>query len=451
MKTIRKSALLFALLVGGAALFTGCREDETVDLAGYPETPAGIAIAGTDKTSATYQGTYDEAGELKLSGSLSKNYVVTLAQASPENVYVRVEPIVVNLPADKVTISATELVIPAGSVASETIEVTFDDTDMQFMADELAGMVYELGVRITAVEGFQVSLSTTEAKVSVEKVPYLATASTVLEDGGSEALFKRKYYDGTILNEEPIACTLKIVLDRPVVKDTKFVLKSSGIPEAFQKDETITPAEVTVAAGEKESEAITWTLTDDFLLTSEDPETHHIVLRAEPVDGGATVSGSDANVEVTVSKTFSLLDFLTEPNPDWLQYDTTGWNGETNGYGDIPDLFDGSLYTDVYESSWGGEGYLWFTIDMLEAREIHGVIMTQYGSIKYMGERFALSTSDDGETWTQLGELSTDEISSSPYYITFRKPITARYIKYEGWKGSKYAPDIAEFYVQGKK
>ena len=38
MKNMYKYALLFAL-AGGAALFTGCRADEEVDLAGYPESP----------------------------------------------------------------------------------------------------------------------------------------------------------------------------------------------------------------------------------------------------------------------------------------------------------------------------------------------------------------------------------------------------------------------------
>ena len=46
MKNMYKYALLFAL-AGGAALFTGCRADEEVDLAGYPETPVGATISGT--------------------------------------------------------------------------------------------------------------------------------------------------------------------------------------------------------------------------------------------------------------------------------------------------------------------------------------------------------------------------------------------------------------------
>lgn len=450
MKTIHKSALLFALLLGGAALLTGCREDETVDLDGYPETPAGLSIAGTDKTSVVYEAHYDAAGELQLSGSLTKSYNVTLAKPSPEDVYIRLEPIIVNLPADKVTVSAREAVIPAGSVSlAEAVEVAFDDADLTFMAEERAAMNYELGLRIVELNGFQTSVHTTEAKVVLEKAPYVASASVVLEEGGSEIVFKRKYADGKILNEDPIACTVKIVLDRPLLQQTTFRLKSTGIPEAFAADETFTPAEVTIAAGGTESEVVAWTLTDDFLLTSDEPEVHHIMLLAEPVDADPTTAGSDEGVAVTVSKALDILDFLSEADPAWVQYDTKGWDGETNGYGSVTNLFDGDRYTDVYVNNWG-EGYLWFTIDMLEPREIHGVVMQEYGRVEYMGERFILSISDDGKTWAQMGEMSTDDMRESPYYITFLKPVTARYIKYEGWKGKYNSPDISEFYVQGK-
>lgn len=44
MKNMFKYALVFAF-AGGAALFTGCRADEEVDLAGYPETPVGATIS----------------------------------------------------------------------------------------------------------------------------------------------------------------------------------------------------------------------------------------------------------------------------------------------------------------------------------------------------------------------------------------------------------------------
>lgn len=450
---MRKYALLFVLAAGGAALLSGCREDETVDLAGYPETPAGIAIAATGKTTATYEGAYDAEGALQLSGTLSNSFTVTLAQASPEDVRILLEPIIVNLPADKVTLSASEVVIPAGHVThSEPVEVTFDDSDMQFMADEVAAMNYELGLRIVGLDGFQVPIVASEAKVVLEKAPYVASASVVLGQGGSEQLFKRSYVDGKIVNENPIACSVKVTLDRPVLQDTRFLLKTEGLPEAFAADAAFTPAEVTIAAGEKVSEVVEWTLTDDFLLTSDEPETHRIKLTAEPIEADATVAGSKEGMDVTVIKIFDLLAFVTEPDPSWVKYPTNGWTGQTNGYGSIFDLFDGNTNTDVYVSVWGGgDGTLWFTIDMLEAHEIYGVTMASWkNTVSYMGERFVLSTSDDGETWTQQGELQTDDMRVSPYYIAFLKPVTARYIKYEGYMGKRNAPDIAEFYVYDK-
>ena len=83
-----KYALVFAL-AGGAALFTGCRADEEVDLAGYPETPVGATISGTSDRVATFEGTYDNDGVLNLAGSLSGEYTIALAQASPEETVVR--------------------------------------------------------------------------------------------------------------------------------------------------------------------------------------------------------------------------------------------------------------------------------------------------------------------------------------------------------------------------
>ena len=126
-----KYALLFAL-AGGAALFTGCRADEEVDLAGYPETPVGATISGTTDRVATFAGTYDNEGVLNLAGSLSGEYTIALAQASPEETVVRVEPIITNVPAELVEISARELVIPAGSTTA-AVSVRMIEENYDFM------------------------------------------------------------------------------------------------------------------------------------------------------------------------------------------------------------------------------------------------------------------------------------------------------------------------------
>ncbi len=140
-----KYALLFAL-AGGAALFTGCRADEEVDLAGYPETPVGATISGTTDRVATFAGTYDNEGVLNLAGSLSGEYTIALAQASPEETVVRVEPIITNVPAELVEISARELVIPAGSTTA-AVSVRMIEENYDFMENVFGPVTYELGVR----------------------------------------------------------------------------------------------------------------------------------------------------------------------------------------------------------------------------------------------------------------------------------------------------------------
>ena len=241
-----KYALLFAL-AGGAALFTGCRADEEVDLAGYPETPVGATISGTTDRVATFAGTYDNEGVLNLAGSLSGEYTIALAQASPEETVVRVEPIITNVPAELVEISARELVIPAGSTTA-AVSVRMIEENYDFMENVFGPVTYELGVRVVEARGSQVPVVDGEAKMVIEKAAYVAVASLVGVEGNA-VTFKRNFIDGAIVNEDPITYDVKVVVDRPVLEDTKFVVKSAGIPEGFVDDERFTPAaEVTIPA-----------------------------------------------------------------------------------------------------------------------------------------------------------------------------------------------------------
>ena len=274
-----KYALLFAL-AGGAALFTGCRADEEVDLAGYPETPVGATISGTTDRVATFAGTYDNEGVLNLAGSLSGEYTIALAQASPEETVVRVEPIITNVPAELVEISARELVIPAGSTTA-AVSVRMIEENYDFMENVFGPVTYELGVRVVEARGSQVPVVDGEAKMVIEKAAYVAVASLVGVEGNA-VTFKRNFIDGAIVNEDPITYDVKVVVDRPVLEDTKFVVKSAGIPEGFADDERFTPAaEVTIPAGAKESDATTWSVTDDFLEADEELGTFPVQLTAD--------------------------------------------------------------------------------------------------------------------------------------------------------------------------
>lgn len=447
-----KYALLFAL-AGGAALFTGCRADEEVDLAGYPETPVGATISGTTDRVATFEGTYDNEGVLNLAGSLSCEYTIALAQASPEETVVRVEPIITNVPAELVEISARELVIPAGSTTA-TVEVKITEENYDFMENVFGPMTYELGVRVVEARGSRVPVVDGEAKTVIEKTAYLATASLVGVEGNA-VTFKRNFIDGVIINEDPITYDVKVVVDRPVLEDTKFTVKSAGIPEGFAGDEQFTPAaEVTIPAGAKESDVTTWSVTDDFLEVNEELGTFLVQLTAELVGDTAwgVVDPEDAGVAISIVKKSDLLAFLSAADASWVKYPTTGWTLETNGYvyGGDNALWDGSTSSDIY-----GASPLEIIIDMKTSQWVAGFDIRTYGSISYLGEYFELSTSEDGKNWTPHGELRQDEAPNRGYgatnYVQLLKPCNARYVKWVGSKGNTYySPDITELYIYGR-
>ena len=248
---------------------------------------------------------------------------------------------------------------------------------------------------------------------------------------------------------------MKVVVDRPVLEDTKFVVKSAGIPEGFVDDERFTPAaEVTIPAGAKESDATTWSVTDDFLEADEELGTFPVQLTAELVGdtAGAAVDPEDAGVAISIIKKADLLTFLSAADPSWKKYPTSGWTVQTNGSA-WPDantaLWDGDSYSDI----WGGTS-LELTIDMKTSQWVAGFDIQAYGSINYLGEYFELSTSEDGENWTPHGELRQAEAPNRGYgatnYVQLLKPCNARYIKWVGTKGSAYGPDITEMYIYGR-
>lgn len=445
MKYTAKYALLFAL-AGGAALFAGCRADEEFSLEGYPQTPVGATISGSSDRVATFKGTYDSDGALTLGGSLSGEYTIVLAQASPEDAVVRLEPIIVNVPAELVEISAEELTIPAGSTtASVTVAVAGENYD--FMENVPQAVTYELGVRVVGASGSQVSVVDGEARTVLEKEAYMAAASLV-SDLGSTVVFKRNYIDGKIVNEDPIACELKVVMDRPVLEDTKFVVRSAGIPEAFAGDESFAPgAEVTIPAGEKESSAVAWSVADAFLEVDDVLGTFPVQLSVELAGDSVTaaVDPENAGIAVSIVKKSDLLEFLSAADASWTKYPTDDWTvtfGSGSGVGSY--LFDGSSYTYVY----GAE----FVVDMKISQMVVGFdAQGAYDYLGYLGTSFEFYTSEDGESWTPHGELLVADApnngwSNTTNYVRLLKPCNARYVKWIG-VGDSY---IAEFYVYGK-
>lgn len=442
MKNIWKLTLL-AAFVTGSSLLAGCREEEELNLPGYPEVPVGVAIADADNaTSVTVKGSYEAGtGALVLDGTLNHTYTVALATPSPKDATLRVEAFSTNIPEDRIAVSETELFIPAGGI-SATVTVSLTGDDLTFMAEEYEAQTYELGLRLVDLEGSKLEIGQTEAKVVVEKEAYVASASVVGVDGNTSATFKRGYIDGEFASEDPILYEYKVVLDKPALRDLTFTGSSSGVPEENLGDEKFTPQSVTVRAGEMESEPIAWTITDDFLGANTDPASYSILLTATPSGEDASVVMSEQTAcTLTVTKVFDRMTFVEGIDASWTEYDTTGWTVDPASVGNI--LFDGSTDTYIYSEKT-------FVIDMQSEKSICGFKMAAvYNYNSYLPSSFRISVSNDGVDWLSWGEMSRYEApTSDALYIALVKPGSARYIKFEALNTMWYY--FAEFDIFGK-
>ncbi len=189
MKNIR-NIVCFAFVAGLA--LTACREDEQLDLAGYPGTGIGMGMVGEEEPvqAKMLRASYDSEGRLSVDGELTRSYTFTLAEASPEDLVLALEPVAVNVPAEKVELSAQEVRIPAGYRTSEAVEVKWLDEDFSFAAPDSEARTYEIGVRVAAMSGHKPAFSgEQEGKVVVEKEAYLSTFR--LEPAGPVSFTRR--------------------------------------------------------------------------------------------------------------------------------------------------------------------------------------------------------------------------------------------------------------------
>ena len=173
MKNIWKLTLLSALVLGSGML-AGCREEEELNLAGYPDVEVGVVIADAENAAeATVKATYAAGtGELQLDGALTRTYIFSLSTPSPKDASFVVEPIISNIPEELVTISETELFIPTGGI-SASVTVGLVDENTSFMADGRQARTDEWGVRLVGGEGARLGLGQNVAGVKVEREAYL--------------------------------------------------------------------------------------------------------------------------------------------------------------------------------------------------------------------------------------------------------------------------------------
>lgn len=437
---------LYSIALCCAGIFMGCQEDEELNLLGYPENPVSIVTPGEsgDVSTMKVKATYNENGELVTATSLRHTWTVSLATPSPEDVVLQIAPYCVNIPVDKVELSETTIKIPAGYV-SASVTVGLKDDDFSFAAENLEAQTYELGFNVVNAEGLNLKTESATGKMVIEKDPYLVHVSMAGENGNTVAM-KRVCKDGDVIGGA-VEYSFEVQLDRPVKEDLPISFSVAGIPEEFLGDASFTPAQVTIPAGEKKSGEIKWAISNDFLVANEEDEVFDIVLN--PIfesNDVVSINQEYGNINITLNKASSLLEFVNGTLSNWEQLDRRNWSATANGWsGNTECLFDGYTWGDnvtfVEIDNSIGE----IIIDLGQEKNITG--FWAYYKYTYMSGGYAyfapinteLSVSMDQQQWSSLGTVETPTSAEENHYINFVVPVKTRYIKYAGTVDSNLA------------
>lgn len=434
--------LFLSLAIGSFVTFAGCQDDEVVDLVKYPVNQPAITINDAEGASkATLTAVYKSDGTLELNGPVTRTYTFHFA-ASPEDATVTFDVINTNIPKENVEISDTKVVLPAGSTDA-SVTVTLKDEDFSFAASNYDAATYGLGVK-ASVEGYKIGTESIESKIVIEKEAYIASCSVVGENGNTVS-FERAFSQGAIVNTDPISYAFKMKLDKPARKDVKVKLATTGLDEKFMNKITVTPAEITIPAGELESAEITWSITDDFLLTTTEAEFHTLVVAAsvESEDPVVKVNSKENILTFNVDKVVRNFKYLSAIGSNWVELSKDGWGAEipSGVSGSASYLIDGnggSYGSDVYSSN-----PFWFVIDMKSPQTFLALGMDYYYT--YAAKKVRISTSLDNETWTSQGVLEAPRAGN--HYFEFFSSITARYVKVELLAGFSSYIDVTEVYI----
>lgn len=449
-----KVHLFFATLFF-AGVCIGCQEDENLNLIGYPENSISVTTPDDSEnlSDITVQATYDDNGKLIVASPLKRTWHISLSTPSPQDVVLQVAPIAINIPQEKVEISATSVTIPAGSVTAE-VTVGIKNDDLTFAEEEFAEKTYALGLQIVNGEGVNLNMETAAGKLIIEKEAYQVHVA-VAGENGNVVNMRRVYKNGEVTGD-PIRYAFSIQLDRPLKEDLAISFITEGIAENFKDDITYTPSEVVIPAGSRESDVIEWAVTNDFLMTTEEDEVFNIVLK--PVFESAEYvlpDGTDAVIKINLVKSSSALEFISEPLAEWEELNKDNWVA-TFGQGwsgDAGDLIDGQLWTNVWFVGTEEAGELAdVTFDLQEEKELAGfwAKYTLRQSVCYAPTQTEIFISSDNLEWTSIGTVETPSVEN--HYIKFSSPVKTRYVKYRGTVNSNFAKlDVKEMTFYGLK
>ena len=451
-KNIAPFALVFAL--------ASCQDDEVLNLEQFPENWPQITIDGEEGNSTvTVQGTYQPDGSLALDGLVTRDYTFNFA-ASPEDASIHFELINKNIPTDIVSLSESDVVLPAG-FGTAKVTASLNNEDFSFATSNYEEETYELGVR-AIVKGYKIAQDTIESKVIIKKEAYSA-ACYVESLPDADQFYQRTYAIGkdVIMEEEAIAHQFVMKLDKPARQDVKVNISTKGIKDTYGKDITVTPSEILIKAGKVVSDTITWSINNNFLLEDNKPSNFNVTLNAniECEDKVVYLDGEKASISLEIEKTIKNIGAIDAVKPEWTIFSKEGWDiEEPAGYmGNAYDLIDGKGgIKGTGQMAWVSA--LEFIVDMKEVKTCTGFgidyMENPYnwggGSAPAAAMKVKISTSNDKEHWTSQGVVSMKELFSQ--YVECFSPIETQYVKFtliDSYAG--FLMYVSEIYVYGNK
>lgn len=434
---------LFYIPVICIGILSSCLDDENLDLKNFPINQPEILVQGSNDDKNVVA-TYLSDGTLKLDAPLTRTYVFRF-KASPEDMTVNFEPICSNIPAEKVVLSTSEVLLTAGETDA-VVTVSLKDDDFNFAASTLEKEIYILGVKANA-KGFNMGEESAESKITIEKEAYCVAVSLHGENQNSVS-FDRTFVDGSIEEQEPIVYNFKVMLDKPANKDIAIQILTEGIAEKYLGNVTVTPNKIVIPAGQTSSEEVTWTITNDFLLEDAMPATFLINLKLGIETEDTTVKKEGENsISITVMKKMLNMGAVDVLPQEWNMINKKDCSAielsKFSGDGSI--LFDSLTggNASLYCSSWNLPAS--FVVDMKNLHILKGIKIdyNSYSSTPAGPKNIRVCTSKDIIQWVEQADLK-ELPNRNENLLEFYTGVETRYVKLEFFALHSYSINVAE-------
>lgn len=426
-------------------LASGCLDDENLGLRDYPLNQPSLNMDYNDTKlkEDIVQATYDGDGTLVLDKELNRSYAIRLTP-SPETTKVVFEPLLVNINADQVEYTSKGGTLKPGEV-DLAVDVNFIGDMKAF--EGLDEQTYEIGVR-ALLEGYNMPADEPlESKIIINKKAYNANIDFA-GTKGNDVQFKRTYMNMTAeILEGEVSYTFKVVLDKPAVNDITVKLATSCEDKQALSGVTM-PQEVTIPAGQKESELITWATNNDFLQVDNKEGTWKFEITPTLQGGTYCQVNENAKLSITVNKVVANAAAVPEVPADWARVDRTNLSIHSgNQVNNANDMLDDNPNSYAWAYSWYYYPH-WFAVDLGETRKVKGFKLhwAKNNDTIQFAQKLIISTSLDGKNWESSTEVAGLE-SAEEHIIKFGEAPEARYIKIELADGKEYYLFISDLAI----